>query len=201
MSIGFATLKADIAAWLNRADLTANIPTFIRLAEARFNRTLRVTPMMVSSQTEADSGSITLPEDWLESRDIQLDGTPMTYITPEEAARLTHGGVNTGELFFTILDGTLQIVPAPTSGTLTLAYYGAIPALSDATPTNWLLAGHYDAYLYGALVHSAPFLLEDERIPVWKAALDSALTEIQEADNRARHSGATLTSRRRPGYG
>lgn len=201
MSIGFGTLKADVAAWLNRADLTAQIPAFVRLAEARFNRTLRVTAMMESTQTEANSSAIPLPDDWLESRDVQLDGAPVRYVTPEEASRLRFNSLATGELFFTLLDDTIELIPVPTAGTLTMAYYARIPPLSDSASSNWLLENHYDAYLYGSLMHSAPFLLEDERVPLWKAALDAALTEIQEADNRARHSGATLTSRRRPGYG
>lgn len=201
MSVGYGTLKSDVAAWLNRADLTEQIPTFVRLAEARFNRTLRVGKMMETSQTEANADAIPLPEDWLEARDVLLDGAPVKYVTPEEAARLRFNTLATGELFFTLIDENIELVPAPTSGTLTMAYYAKIPALSDSASSNWLLENHYDAYLYGSLVHSAPFLLEDERIPVWKTALDMAMTEIQEADNRARHSGATLVSRRRPGYG
>lgn len=38
----YATLQQAIADWLARADLTAQIPTFIQLAEQRFARDLRV---------------------------------------------------------------------------------------------------------------------------------------------------------------
>lgn len=38
----YSTLKAAIADWLARADLTSRIPTFVQFAEARINRELRV---------------------------------------------------------------------------------------------------------------------------------------------------------------
>ena len=38
----FAELKTAAANWLDRSDLTDRIPEFIALAEARFNRILRI---------------------------------------------------------------------------------------------------------------------------------------------------------------
>ena len=38
----FAGLKATIADYLNRDDLTSIVPSFISLAEAKFNRKLRL---------------------------------------------------------------------------------------------------------------------------------------------------------------
>jgi hypothetical protein len=53
-----------------------------------------------------------------------------------------------------------------------------ITPLAAGNPTNWLLQNHPDIYLYGALVESAPFLKDDERIPVWKMNLDERLNEL-----------------------
>lgn len=197
----YATLQSDVAEWLNRDDLTDRIPTFIQLAEARFNRALRVMAMVSRAQTEADRDFIPLPTDWLETRNIQLDGAPVGYVTPEEADRLRDKDLLTSKLFYTLIDDGIELVPEPDSGTLLIAYYASIPALSDSNTENWLLTKHYDAYLYGALVHSAPFLVEDERLPVWKTSFTEAINEIQAADERAKHSGATLIPRRRGGYG
>ena len=41
----FAELKTAAANWLDRSDLTDRIPEFIALAEARFNRVLRIRDM------------------------------------------------------------------------------------------------------------------------------------------------------------
>ena len=46
MAIGtFAELKTAIANWLDRDDLTARVPEFIALSEARINRALDVRQM------------------------------------------------------------------------------------------------------------------------------------------------------------
>jgi len=44
----YASLQAEVAGWLARADLTSQIPTFIQLAEARFNRDVRVREMQAT---------------------------------------------------------------------------------------------------------------------------------------------------------
>ena len=46
----YTELQTAVANWLDRDDLTARIPEFIALTEARFNRLLRVRSM----ETEAD---------------------------------------------------------------------------------------------------------------------------------------------------
>jgi len=52
MSItNYTELKAGVADWLNREDLTAQIPDFITFAEARLNRTLRVREMLTRRRT------------------------------------------------------------------------------------------------------------------------------------------------------
>jgi len=56
--------------------------------------------------------------------------------------------------------------------------YPPITRLSDDEPTNWLLEDWDDIYFYAALVESAPFLKEDERIPVWRTELDRRLEEM-----------------------
>jgi len=46
MAIGnYSELNTAVANWLNRDDLTDRIPEFIVLAEARFNRVLRIRAM------------------------------------------------------------------------------------------------------------------------------------------------------------
>jgi hypothetical protein len=73
-----------------------------------------------------------------------------------------------------------------------LLYFAKIPALSDAATTNWLLTDSPDAYLYGALVHSAPYLKDDARIQVWAALYQSAIDNLNASSDNARHSGTGL---------
>ena len=77
----------------------------------------------------------------------------------------------------------------------TVVYIQKITALSDANTSNWVLSNAPDAYLYGALIHSAPFLRDDERIGVWAALYQSAIDGLNRASGEARHGATGLRMR------
>jgi hypothetical protein len=72
----YTDLLASVAGWLNREDLTARIPDFVSLAEADFNRQLRVAAMVGRTTTTIAAGvsRFSLPTDWLEAINIQVTG-------------------------------------------------------------------------------------------------------------------------------
>ena len=65
----------------------------------------------------------------------------------------------------------------------------------NSNTTNWLLAAHPDAYLYGTLLQAEGYLVNDERLPVWKLALEEALREIDSAGKRKQNGAAPLAPR------
>ena len=68
MSISnFSELKSSIADFLNRDDLTTVIPTFIKLAEADFNRKLRHWRMEKRATANLDTKYTAFPDDYLEA--------------------------------------------------------------------------------------------------------------------------------------
>jgi hypothetical protein len=200
----YTELKADIADWLNRDDLTARIPSFIKLAEARFNRDLRVRQMVKRATSETDSGEnyVTLPGDWLEARSIKANVNgqlvALQYLTIEGTdAFLRRRAFEPGQAsFFNITGNRLEIIPTPPDGTtVEMVYYAKIPALSDESASNWLLETWPDMYLYGTLAHTAPYLKDDERIATWASLYDRGLDEIKLADDRAQHASFNLRMR------
>ena len=52
---------------------------------------------------------------------------------------------------------------------INVGYRDSITPLSGANTANWLLEGHPDVYFYAALIHSAPYLDDDQRVSVWGA--------------------------------
>ena len=88
----------------------------------------------------------------------------------------------------------LEFAPAPDGDyTVEIVYYQKIPALS-ATATNgvnWLLTDHPDAYLYGSLMHSAPYLQADERVGLWAGKYQQVIQQITSSDEKAKFSGST----------
>jgi hypothetical protein len=63
-------------------------------------------------------------------------------------------------------------------------YYQSQTALSDSNTSNDILTRLPDAYLYGALLASAPFLLDDSRISVWTALYGDAVTGANRMDQK-----------------
>ncbi len=59
-----------------------------------------------------------------------------------------------------------------------------MPALSDSTPTNWLLTAHPDLYLFGSMIEAEMFGVNDERAPPWKARRDEIFDEIEKLSNK-----------------
>ena len=63
----YTALKASVAAYLARTDLTDQIPDFITFAENRLRRELRIRQMLktVTATTTAADGTVGLPTDFL----------------------------------------------------------------------------------------------------------------------------------------
>lgn len=191
----FANLKASIANWLMRDDLTGAIPDFISLAEARIAANLRVAQMETVATATLANGAVQLPDDWIEARQINGIGSydrPLAEVSPGYAGSM-YSGVSAGNpRSYTIVGNTLTTYPSGGTATVTMTYYAKPPALSDAQPTNWLLMKWPNLYLYGALMESAPFLVDDGRFQVWGSMFQQALADAQSADERARYGNAAV---------
>ncbi len=102
-------------------------------------------------------------------------------------------------MFYTSLGLLLEVGPTPDQTyTAELAYYQKIPPLSSGP--NWLILKNPDLYLYGSLLHSAPYLQDDSRVQTWVAGYDRIVARIEAESEKAKFSGATpRTSFRRLG--
>ena len=187
----FSGLKTTIADYLNRDDLTSIIPSFITLAEAKFNRKLRVRQMVKRANATIDTQYFAFPSDFLQAKEFQLNTNPITYLQYVTQNQGDYGSatqyVSAGKpQFFTIIGTQIQVIPTPDTGyTGELTYYGKIPALSDSNTSNWLLAYAPDLYLYGALLEASPYLKDDERLAVWSSLYTNSIGDIEIADQRA----------------
>lgn len=193
----YATLQSAVADTLNREDLTTQIPRFIQLFEAEVDRRLRVRAMMVRADARSDEGYVPVPSDFLEAYTLTIESDtpqpPLTYVPLAERARvkaLYPASADTRH--YTIIGDTFELIADPPDDLdLELIYYARVPALSGSNTTNWLLTRAPDFYLYGSLLHSATFLKDDERVPLWLGAVDRVFDQLHmesERDMRPRGS-------------
>jgi len=198
MAIGtFAQLKTAAANWLDRSDLTDRIPEFIVLAEARFNRLLRIRDMEIVStaiSTVARTREYSLPTGFVQMKEFHLTTdplTPLAYITPEMMTRLWAGSSKGKPEVFTIIADNVRLGPNPDAVyTTSMLYYKTFTALSDSATTNDMLTNNPDVYLYGTLLEAEPFIMNDQRVQLWGMAFKQAIDDIQNQDNKDRHSGS-----------
>ena len=197
----YTALQASVADWLNRADLTAQIPDFILLAETQLNRQLRTRDMLARQYTSATSQYLALPSDYAGIKSIQLNTSPVTrldYAPPESMAdRLNTHSIGKPQIY-TIVNNQIELAPAPDATyELEIVYWQRLPALASNS-TNWLLTKHPDVYLYGSLLQAAPYLRDDDRIQVWQGLQQAALNDINIDNERAERSGQPMKTRIRP---
>ena len=202
----YSELTTAVANWLDRDDLTLRIPEFIALAEAKFNRTLRLRSMEAkyTANTVAGQRNLALPTGYIQMRNFQVNSNPLTtlsYVTPEIYDRLWGGSTSGIPKFYTILANEVSFGPIPaTVMEVEMLFYKNFTNLSASVATNWLITNAPDAYLYGAMMQAEPFIMNDERVALWGASLSKAIQELQEQDNKDRHSGSALRIMNTSGY-
>ena len=197
----YSELQAEVINWIHRPEQTSNVTSWIALAEKQFNRIIRTVDMETRSQATADDEFLGLPTDCIGIRELHIvDGLnyPLKYFTPQAFTYESRLGATGDPQIYTIIDGQIRLFPAP-SPTSTfnfeITYLQRIPALTDSNTTNWLLDSNSDIYLYGALVRAEPFLINDNRVPMWKAMLSEAINELNVASGKTRIGAGPLAPR------
>ena len=199
----YSTLKSTIADYLNRADLTSQIETFIQFAEADLNTRLRCREQIVRAEATSSAEYVQLPADWLEAINLHIVGgqQPLRYVTLDEADIINKEQIYTAPHFYSLMNGAIEIIPEPSDDIdIEMIYYAKITSLSDVNTTNWLLTKAPDVYLYGALTHAAPFLMDDQRIAVFAQIYLARVQALQDESQKSLHSGSPLIARTRRAY-
>ncbi len=190
-------LKASIADFLNRTDLASAIPDFITLAEAQMARRFvgrsrqglsipRRLILRADANVVSTAEFVAVPGDFLGPIEFVLKGTPgivLDYLDPTNFQQWKEANSLAGMAprYYTVVGDEFQMFPAADKAYTAELTYVARPAAASTTP-NWILRDYPDAYLYGALVQSAPYLRDDGRATTWGSLFSAALDDICNAD-------------------
>ena len=186
----YDNLKTNIADYLARQDLSDKIPMFISLAEKRLNRDLRLRQTLQQSTYSMSSGyEVPTPADFLELKDIHLEGNPPITLTFQTVSQFYRdAAVNTqGQpVKYTLIADNFVLAPQPTaSSVVNMTYYKIPKVLSDTNPSNEYLDVCPDLILYASLAESAPFLMDDPRLATWQALYAEGLASITKSDEQS----------------
>ncbi len=191
----YPELVTELEAYLNRADYTPRIPTFIQLTEARLNRLLDDPEMEVRATATGTGQYTTLPADF--KRMVGVSTGNDFALEQISGAQLTSFDqtVTGSPRFYAIADGSISFAPINSAANISMLYIRRIPPLTVAAPTNWLLTMAPDLYLYGALLQAHLFGWFDERLPIFKGAFDEAIDEMRSDASTRRWGSAPLAPR------
>lgn len=196
MSIAnYDDLKSAVVDWLDNPDLEDRVGTFVQLAEARINRILDDPEMEVTVVLTAVSAATALPSDLGEIVSISTGDGPLLATGPVEFAGYDTSISGTPRRY-AIVDGAISFWPSDATAQITLVYRrGLSNPEEDVNQTNWLLDRAPDIYLYGALLQASVFLVEDERVEMWKSAFDEAIAELRIDGQRRKWGPGPLAPR------
>lgn len=181
--MSYSVLKADIADYFHRTDLTAKIPAWIALAEAVFIRELSIKDLDVFEAGTTAAGYIDLPYDF-----GSLTRITITYGGRERALDyMAQSDVSTeitdAPGYYSFENGGIRVWGAGTGSAYTLYYKAELKPLSTSNSSNWVLLKAPDLYLYASCLEGAKYLRNDREIqslaPVVSAALDSLRRYIE----------------------
>jgi hypothetical protein len=207
--IDYTSLQTAITEYLARdqdTTLIARIPTFVQLAEAKFNRQLFVRQMEQRSTALVNTASgepefISLPSDFQSMRRVRLSsitGKPCLEFksgTQMDEYRFGRSDLAGQPRYFTVFGEEIELAPTPNAAyTIEMVYRQNIPPLASNS-TNWLLAQAPDLYLYGALLESAPYIKEDGRIQTWALGLTAALNDLNNLGLTSTFNAGPMTVR------
>jgi hypothetical protein len=194
--VDYTSLQDAVAEYMARDDLAARIPTFIQLAETKFNRELFVRQMEGRATLTVDTllsspEFLSLPSDFQTMRRIRLSGVTgkptIEYKSPGglDSYRYSIDNVTAQPEYFTIIGDEIELAPTPDENfEVEILYRKVVPPLASNS-TNWLLTMAPDLYLYGALLEAAPYMNEDARIQTWGLGFTTALKGLNDLSTKA----------------
>ena len=189
----YSDLQASIGRWLKRNNLSDSAPDFIALAEVRLNSRLRVRQMRTYYTITPSTAFITLPGDYNEAVSLSYGKCKLDFVTESAADPSLQ---NCDSNAYTIVGNRIKLLTLVDGKTqLTLHYYANLEPLSDTNTSNWLLEDAPNIYLYASLVEAEAFIKNDDRVAGWKAALDTAINDLQTDDMSGQFSGSSLGMR------
>ena len=205
----YDNLQTAIGTFLDRTDMATVAPDLITIAESQMHRRFvgrlrqgMPIPRRLIARADASfalaAEYVAVPSDFAGPIDLLLTPTSgnildLDYLDSQNLQSIKTKGLYPGYTFtqpasgspkwYTVVGGQLQILPvADQAYTGELTYISRAPALSSSNQTNWILEDYPDAYLYGALTASAPYLRDDARITTWGTLFTAAVDDICNAD-------------------
>jgi hypothetical protein len=198
MITSYSDLKASIAEYAHRTDLTAPIINFIADAEARIYNDLRLRSMETAFSEAIASGSVAVPSGLLAWKYLYVDGSTAQKLTRKDAEWIytnypsrSAGGK---PVYFAREAETLIFGPYPDSAyTIKGIYYKRLAALSDSNTSNWFITDAPDLLRYAALAEAAAWTRDERDVTLFEGKYQTIKTRLERTERNEAFSGSQLS--------
>lgn len=169
--MNYSDLLSTVSNYMNRSDLTAEIPEFITSVEADSNTFLAsnpVRPMAAETIGTFTTVEIELPPDYLDVLQLSLSNGSTTWVASRLALNsdftyMADKALAPGQHYdstlpqqFKVFSGSIVFPAAPPYElSYTFDYWAKVAAVNDTNATNWLMDNHPNVYKFGTLAHAA----------------------------------------------
>ena len=185
----YTDLQTSVASWLQRDDLTANIPDFINIAESYLNNDLRLRSMIAEATVTPSqvNSYVDLPTGFIEAIAFVDEGG-------EELIQVHHDQLQTisdsaSPKYYSVTSRINFESAAGSALSYTMTYYKGLDLATNTT--NDVLTNYPNLYLYGTLLQAEMFLKNDKRVGTWHEMYSQAM---RKANSRSADSLVKLKS-------
>lgn len=183
----YTSLKTQVANYLHRSDLSAQIPTFIELAEAYLFRELHIKEMEVSVSGTTTSGYATLPTDFGSVSRVSVtyasSARSLDYVALADAPVAT----TSAPAYYSLENNKLRIWGAADGQAYTLYYIPKIQNLSATVSTNWLLQNAPELYLDASCLQGAKYIRNDAEVAKLTQNVTMSIDSVKRFSERRGH--------------
>ncbi|OAE37643.1 phage adaptor protein [Agrobacterium tumefaciens] len=200
----YSDLKSKIAKYLARSGLDTEIADAIAMFESEYNagEDNYFSESVFPFTTVAGTALVTLPSDFNEPVSLSMDkygDVPIISLASlQNRAVVTQGRPTAAALY---PGSRLKLSATPDAVySLELIYEANLAALSDASPTNWMLQKYPNVYVYGALKYMLDYLQDGVRADTIERKYLGFLNGIQgkKASKKLGNNAVMQTSGRLP---
>lgn len=188
------TLKAALATWSERSDLTSQMGDFVTYAHQEIARTLRASVNTVRATLSITGEYVAHPTGFRAIRRLHLDTTPRRLVVPTSAEgrmdMTAQYSTTTYPTHVSIEGSEFGFAPIPNATTASsLLYYGEPTALVNESDTNAVLTKYPFMYLYGGLSELFRYIEDDNNATRYETRFQGLMASVNANESKDATSG------------
>jgi hypothetical protein len=175
-------LRTQIASWVNRTDLTTDqLSLFVSSAESDIRNDLEVREGRQTATGSISGTSFAVPSGFLYAETLTVDDYVQDFVPMSTYLQKQKDGYVSG--YYTIEDSTICVLGG---GSYSLHYFASLTALSDSSPSNWLLENSPNVYLWAGCKYASVFLRDAEGASGFHSLYSEAVRKLNSRETRAK---------------